>query len=226
MKKSRRPILVCIISLLSLITASCYQRTSAPLHLAGEAQGSYYSITYYDERHRNLQTAIDSLLNDFDQTASLWVENSLLRRINNNKDSVVNDLFADMLIKSNYINQLTEGCFDCTVGKLVNAWGFGFEKRAEVSQHLIDSLQQYCGQSVTLQKKDNGETIALKPSPNTEIDFNAIAQGYSVDMVGHFLEEKGIHNYLIDIGGEVLARGCKADGSKWSIGIERPAPAR
>jgi len=192
----------------------------------GEAQGSYYSISYYDEQHRNLQQAIDSLLTEFDQTASLWVENSLLRRINSNNDSMANDLFADLLNKSNYINRLTEGCFDCTIGKLVKAWGFGFEKRAEISQHLIDSLLQYCGQEVTLQSDEDDNIIVCKPSPETEIDFNAIAQGYSVDMVGQFLEGKGIHNYIIDIGGEVLAHGCKADNSNWSIGIERPSSDR
>lgn len=230
MNQSRRDrlynvILVCTLGLLSLTGSSCHQ-SSEPFRLMGEAQGSYYSITYYDEQHRDLQQAIDSLLTEFDQTASLWVENSLLRRINCNNDSIVNDLFADLLGKSNYINRITEGCFDCSIGKLVKAWGFGFEKRAEMSQHLIDSLQQYCGQEVTLRTNEEGDLVVCKPSPETEIDFNAIAQGYSVDMVGQFLERKGIHNYIIDIGGEVLARGCKADGSNWSVGIERPATDR
>lgn len=190
--------------------------------MQGQAQGTYYSILYYDEAQRDFTQQIDSLLDDFDLTASLWVENSLLRKVNSNTDSVINDLFADLLAKSLQINQFTEGAFDCSVGKLVRAWGFGFEAGKDLTDFQIDSLRQYVGGEFQVYE-NNGTTYLHKPSRETEIDFNAIAQGYSVDMVGKFLASKGISNYLIDIGGEVIAHGSKSEGKPWCVGIEKPA---
>lgn len=209
-----------------LLVAACSGHNEQPQRLNGEAQGTYYTISYCDPQHRNLQRDIDSLLKAFDQTASLWVDNSLLRRVNRNEDSVVNALFADLLAKSNEMNRLTEGRFDCTVGKLVNAWGFGHKTRKQVDDALIDSLLQYTGQPVEAVQNSDGQWVVSKPMKETEIDFNAIAQGYSVDLVGQHLESLGIVDYLINIGGEVLARGCKPDGSSWVVGIERPADNR
>lgn len=194
-----------------------------PVRLRGEAQGTYYSIIYYDEEGRNLKAAIDSLLDDFDLTASLWVENSMIRRINDNSDSVVNEDFARLVEMSSEMHEYSCGAFDCTVGKLVNAWGFGFSKREEMSEATVDSLLKYVGNQPSIVRENDGRIIVRKASPESTIDFNAIAQGYSTDMVSRFLESKGIDNYLVDIGGEVFAKGCKPDGKSWTVGIERPA---
>ena len=193
--------------------------------LTGVAQGTYYSITYYDTQNRDLSSAIDSLLADFAQTASLWAGNSLIRRINNNSDSVLNELFCDMLDKSLRVNRLSDGYFDCTVGKLVNAWGFGFKQGQDLDSATVDSLRQYTGQPLEVISRD-GKKILRKSRPETELDFNAIAQGYSVDIVASFLDSKGIDNYLIDIGGEVIGTGGKPDGTKWIVGVERPAESQ
>lgn len=214
-------VFLCSLGIAVLATA-CHP-TNEPIHLLGNAQGTYYSITYYDKAQRNLQHEIDSILDEFDQTASLWVENSLIRRINNNEDSVANGLLADLIRKSNEINEYTGGAFDCTVGKLVRAWGFGFDKRKDMSNQMIDSIKRYTGKPVQVIKNEEGKLIVRKPFPETEIDFNAIAQGYSVDMVGEFLESMGIENYLIDIGGEVIGKGSKPNGESWVVGIEKPA---
>lgn len=197
--------------------------TEEPIKIEGRAQGSYYSITYYDDQHRDLKEQIDSLLNDFDQTASLWVDGSLIRRVNENSDSIVNETFATLVQLSAEMNGLTEGCFDCTVGKLVNAWGFGFSKKQELSDSLIEALLQYVGQQPTIIHDSIGRRIIRKPFPETTIDFNAIAQGYATDMVSRYLESQGIDSYIVDIGGEVYAKGEKNDGTAWRVGIERPA---
>ena len=215
---------VCVVTISALamaIMASCggaLQKHS----ITGEAQGTYYAITYYDTQNRDLSTAIDSILSDFDQTASLWVGNSLIRRVNDNSDSVLSDLFCDMLDKSLRINRLTDGYFDCTVGKLVNAWGFGFKQGQDLDSATVDSLRQYTGLPLEVISR-NGSKILRKARPETELDFNAIAQGYSVDIVANYLESKGIKDYIIDIGGEVIAKGGKPDGSQWTVGVERPA---
>ena len=102
---------------------------------------------------------------------------------------------------------------------LVNAWGFGFSNPMALDSCIVDSLRQYVGYN-KLQIKDS---VLLKENPNIEMDFNAIAQGYSSDLIADFLLSKGINNLLVDIGGEVVARGSKPNGNMWVVGIEKPA---
>lgn len=217
----------CIMVLMSMVLAcGCSGmggKGKEAVKLRGQAQGTYYSITYYDDKNRDFQSEIDSLLKEFDMTASLWEEKSLLRRVNDNSDSVVNEDFAQLVEMSREMHDYSEGAFDCTVGKLVNAWGFGFSKREEMSDAVIDSLLQYVGAQPEIVRGEDGRIIVRKASPESTIDFNAIAQGYSTDMICRFLESKGIESYLVDIGGEVYAKGTKPDGSEWKVGIERPA---
>lgn len=210
-----------------ILIAGCHSNNGEKqVKLTGEAQGTYYSIIYYDTEGRNLQKEIDSLLDEFDLTASLWVEESLIRRVNDNLDSIVNEDFARLVELSTKMNEYTGGAFDCTVGKLVNAWGFGFSKREDMSDAIVDSLLQYVGQQPTIVNDRQNRQIVRKATPECMIDFNAIAQGYSTDKICRFLDSKGIGNYLVDIGGEVYAKGCKPDSSAWTVGIERPAENR
>ena len=219
-------LLIAAVTTMALLASACNRTGQQPVRINGEAQGTYYSIIYYDSLQRDFSTAIDSLLADFDQTASLWVDSSLIRLVNDNNDIVVNDLFATLTELSVQMHQFTDGTFDCTVGKLVNAWGFGFSKRQDMDSATIDSLRRYVGPQPTIVRLSNGQAKVCKPSDETTFDFNAIAQGYATDLLSRFLERQGIYNYIVDIGGEVYARGCKPDGSAWSVGIERPAANR
>ena len=195
---------------------SCHREKT--IVLSGEAQGTYYNVQYYDPQGRNLQQGIDSIFSDFDQTASLWVDNSLLRRINRNETDSINSLFATLLQKSIDINHYTDGAFDCRIGRLVQLWGFSFKQREEPDSIRIAQLLQAAHADINIEP---GRII--KQDTATELDFNAIAQGYTSDMIGAYLESMGITNYLINVGGEVLAHGTKADGKPWSVGVERPA---
>jgi thiamine biosynthesis lipoprotein len=185
----------------------------------GEIQGTYYVVTYYDNQDRNFQKEVDDLLADFDQTASMWVEGSVLSGINRNGKGVQpNGIFLELFEMSKKVYEKSGGAFDPTVGPLVNAWGFGFTDRMKVDQHVVDSLLPLVGfDKVSLENNH-----VIKSDPRIQFDFNAIAQGYSVDLIGDLLEEKGIRTYLIDIGGEVLGKGIKPDGSLWRVGIEKP----
>lgn len=211
-----------LLALLCLV--SCQQKNN-PIKIQGQAQGTYYSIIYYDDQQRNLQPQIDSLLNDFDLTASLWEENSVIRRVNSGQDSIVNPMFADLLRRSVQINEYTQGAFNCKIGSLVNLYGFGFKNREDVSAEKIDSL-------VNLIANDNSrvegtDTLILADKrPGIEFDFNAIAQGYSVDLLAAMFDRLGISSYLIDVGGEVIAKGAKPNGENWTVGIERPAETK
>jgi thiamine biosynthesis lipoprotein len=204
-----------------LILTSCKQQKELVLvKLGGETQGTYYAITYYADDNRNLQPSIDSLLHRFDSTASTYKPNSIISLMNNNDSSVIADeMFTVIFNKSMEVSAETEGAFDITVGPIVNAWGFGLSNRLKLNQHTVDSLLPLVGYHKV--KLDKGKLV--KTDPRIRIDFNAIAQGYAVDVVGAFLESKGIQSYLIDIGGEVLARRTKPGGEKWSVAIEMPA---
>lgn len=207
---------------LSLVVFLGCSHSSNPIkvNLIGEAQGTYYSIIYYDNEGIDYQNEIDSILIDFDNSVSLWVPNSILSRVNNNDNSVVLDsYFVDNFEISKDVANQTHGAFDFTIGSLINAWGFGWDHNKTIDNSKIDSLLQLTGhEKVRLQ---NGKII--KDNPSISFDFNAVAQGFSVDVIAFFLQDQGISNYLIDIGGEVKAKGQKPDGSKWKIGIEKPA---
>ena len=197
-----------------------------PFHLQGEAQGTYYSIIYYDSLGRDLTRDLNTRLERFDHTASLWQETSELRRVNSNITDTVSSLFADLFTMSDSIRRYTGGAFDCRVGRIVQAWGFSFRKQEELSTTTLDSLLLAARGAVSLERLPDGVFRLHKEYPATELDFNAIAQGYSVDLLALWFDSLGIHNYLIDIGGEVIAKGSKPGNLPWSVGIERPAADR
>lgn len=204
-----------------LLLVSCsHKKEIKPVHLQGEAQGTYYNMVYYDSLQRNLHPQVDSILKAFDRSVSLWVPASVLSRVNRNDTTVVLDKnFIGNFRYSQQVSRATNGAFDMTVGPLVEAWGFGFESREKVGKRIVDSLLPLVGWQKI--KIVNGKVV--KADPRMQIDFNGIAQGYSDDVVGAFFDSLGIHNYLIDIGGEVKAKGEKPDGSYWRVGIEKPA---
>lgn len=208
---------------LALLLASACQRMPQPFHMEGEAQGTYYNIKYYDPQHRNLHLQIDSLLDNFDLTASLWVEQSLLRQVNANRTDTVTPMFADLWQKSDSICRYSQGAFDCRVGRIVQAWGFSFKQKEELAQETLDSLICNAHAQVRIDTTEQGILLLRKDCKATELDFNAIAQGYAVDLLAQMFYSLGIHDYLIDVGGEVIAHGCKPNGEAWAVGIERPA---
>jgi thiamine biosynthesis lipoprotein len=207
------------IILLALFT-SCNQLVKEkPVQLLGEAQGTYYSVIYFDNEQRDFQFEIDSLLKAFDQSVSLWVPGSVISQVNNNEEVILDEYFIDNFKMSIDVAKETRGAFDPTVGSLVRAWGFGFDANRKVDEKIIDSILMFTGyMNVAI---NNGKFF--KADERTTIDFNAVAQGYSVDLIGNFLTSENINNYLVDIGGEVKARGTKPDKSLWKVGIEKPA---
>lgn len=211
-----------VISSILILFSACTQQSSntTPVKLFGEAQGTYYSIQYFDDEQRDFQYEIDSILKAFDQSVSLWVPNSILSRVNNNDSSVeLDEFFIDNFALAQDVAKQTDGNFDMTVGSLVRAWGFGFDAEKKVDEKIIDSILAFTG----YQKVSFIDDKLVKEDIRTTFDFNAVAQGYSVDLICAYLSNKDIENYLVDIGGEVRGNGHKPDGSKWKVGIEKPA---
>lgn len=213
-----------IVLLASLALSACHNESDNPFRLQGEAQGTFYSIIYYDGQGRDVSDQIKPFLDDFDKTGSLWVEQSLLRRVNSNVTDTVNGTFAELFQAADSIRRYTHGAFDCRVGRIVQAWGFSFRQREELDAEALDSLLHSAHSQVWLDTADDNVILVRKEDPATELDFNAIAQGFSVDLMAQWFENSlGIHDFLIDIGGEVIAKGHKPTGEAWTVGIERPA---
>ena len=206
---------------LSLLIFSCsHHESMKEVRFVGEAQGTYYSIIYFDAEARHFQPAVDSILKGFDQSVSLWVPNSILSRVNQNDPDVrLDGYFIDNFQLSQEIARETDGFFDMTVGSLVRAWGFGFDATKSISTNTIDSILEFTGYEKV---RWDGATV-IKEDNRTTFDFNAVAQGYSVDLLCMFLEDQGIKSYLVDIGGEVRGKGIKPNGDHWKVGIEKPA---
>lgn len=189
------------------------------IKLEGYAQGSTYHISYYDSLNRDFQEEIEKILLDFDQSVSTYVPTSIISRINaNEKNVVIDKYFIACFNKAKEIWKNTDGAFDPTVYPLVNAWGFGPGKKQKIEKRIIDSILPFVGfQLINLK-----ENKVIKKDPRVALDFNAFAQGYSVDVISEFLNSKGIKAYIIEIGGELYAKGKKTDGSNWTVGIEKP----
>ena len=131
---------------------------------------------------------------------------------------MVDEYFSDVFNKSIEVSEKTKGVFDVTVAPIINAYGFGFTKKEKVNNILIDSLLKFIGyKKVRLVGRK-----LVKEIPQVMLDFNAIAQGYTVDVLASFLESKGISNYMVEVGGELRAKGKKLNDSSWTVGIEQP----
>ena len=199
------------------VSTLCAQQE--PIRIGGEAQGTTYHITYYDSLNRDLQSDIAKILVDFDNSVSTYVPTSIISRINANEKKVtVDKYFIACFNKAKEVWKNTNGAFDPTVYPLVNAWGFGPGKKQKIEKTKIDSILKFVGFHL-IQLKGNK---VIKKDPRVSLDFNAFAQGYSVDVVSEFLNSKGIHSYIVEIGGEVYAKGKKPNGDNWKIGIEKP----
>lgn len=212
MKKS----FLVILALLALV--SCDNQPKKII-LKGLAQGSYYAITYYDEQGRNFQREVDSIFRAIDRSVNLWVDSSVICKVNRNEQVTLDSIFVDNFRIAQEAARLSGGYFDPTISPIVAAWGFSAKTGDSITPQLIDSLKQLVDYRKV--RIENGKVV--KENPAIQLDFNAIAQGYTSDMIASFLDSQGIRNYLVDTGGEIMARGAKPDGKPWIVGIEKPA---
>jgi len=198
---------------------SC-NRTVTYDNFAGFAQGTTYSIVIENNgkyKPATLQKDVEKILHEFDLSLSLYNDSSILTRVNRNEDVTADKYFNEAFSKSVAITKITDGAFDITVGPLVKAWGFGPDAHKNFTESKRDSLLKLVGMDKV--RLVNGRVI--KDDPDIKLDFNAIAQGYSVDVVFDYLASIGLKSFLVEIGGEVRVRGDK-QGVPWRIGIDRP----
>lgn len=168
-------------------------------HDQGFVFGTIYNITYQSDR--NLQTEIEAELQKVDAEFSMFNEQSTVARLNRGEVVDTSAMFSEVYQLAMAVNQDTDGAFDITVAPLVNAWGFGFKQGTEMpTPEQVDSLLKI----------------------RNQMDFSAIAKGYGCDVVARLLEEQGITNYMVEIGGEVVLRGVSPHQADWRIGVSKP----
>ena len=214
-----------LVFILTMVMVACQPSVNEKVYLIeGEAQGSTYHIKYIAERDENLKPAIDSILEVIDLSMSTYRSDSAISKINQGDTTVVVDEhFRKVFEASQQIWQESEGLFDPTVGVLVNAWGFGKQKISEAdlpTDKKIDSLRKYVGfDKVALTEKN----LIKKRYTEILFDFNAIAQGYTSDVVADYLSTRGIKNYIVEIAGEMYLKGKNTvEDKSWTIGVENP----
>ena len=201
------------------LLAACGQQPKKMV-LQGLAQGSYYAITYYDEQGRDFRNDIDSIFHAVDMSVNLWVDSSVISKVNRNEEVALDDIFIDNFNIAQEAARFSDGYFDPTISPIVTAWGFSYKDGDTITPQLIDSLKQLLDYRKV--RIENGKVV--KENPAMTLDFNAVAQGYTSDMIAAFLDSKGVKNYLVDTGGEIMAKGGKPNGKPWIVGIEKPAP--
>ncbi len=206
---------VVILSILSLLLVSCTQKSRTRYVIQGYAQGTTYNIVNVDSTESVTKSEIATLLSEFDLSCSLYNPNSLITKVNAREDSIMDRNIGECVEIAHFLSVESEGMYDITVKPLIEAYGFAASNGVE--RVNVDSILQFVG----FQKiKSHGDTLTLPVG--FEIDLNSIAQGYSVDVVSRYFEQKGVENFLVEIGGEVFCRGKNFDNEKWLIGIDKP----
>ncbi len=209
-----------VVLVLILFLAACNEKKYELATFNGFTQGTTYSIVYENNKNidaQDLKEKVEKILHNFDMSLSVYIDSSVISRINKNEDVAVDTFFTGVFDESAKISAMTNGAFDITVGPLVDAWGFGPDGKRTFKASDHDSLMQLIGMSKVALV--NGHI--KKEDPRISLDVNAIAQGYSVDVICRYFDHLGLKDYLVEIGGEVRGKGTK-DGSLWKIGIDRP----
>ena len=210
-----------LLFVVGILLLGCGPKTWVKNQNWGNALGTTYSIIYLADGELDYQQEIDSVFQVLNQSMSTYIPSSDISKINEGDSTVVvDDMFKEVFDVSSDVHKASNGYFDPTIGVLANAWGFGPGEQIELDSLRVDSLLGYVGWGKVKLNSDN--TIS-KEHPSIRFDFNAVAKGYAIDRLGAMLDAKGIENYLVEVGGEVLAKGTNLDsGKQWTVGIDDP----
>ena len=178
--------------------------------------GTTYHITYQCDS--DLTQSIKAELLKVDASLSPFNKESVITAINENKDVSPDEMFKEVFSLAMDISKETDGAFDITVAPLVNAWGFGFKNGSQPSHHQVDSLLQLVG----YKKVSMADGKVKKQDPRIMLDCSAIAKGYGTDRVARLLRNRGVQNYMVEIGGEVVTSGVNPERLPWKIGVTKP----
>ena len=203
-----------------ILIVSCKNERPQKSFFQGQAFGTTFSIQVYSINEIDFEKGIDSVLSKVNNSVSTYIPESDISKINSgNTTIIVDDIFIDNFNISAEVYEITGGFFDPTIGVLRNAYGFGDTNSIqEIDSLALDSMMKFVGFNKV---KLTSENKIEKLYPEIYIDFNAVAKGYGIDLIGSYLDSKGVGNYLIELGGEILAKGKNVEKNKsWLVGIE------
>lgn len=193
------------------------QQQSMPYHDSSDfIFGTTYHITYQCDS--DLSAGIKAELEKVDYSLSPFNEKSIITAVNQNREVQLNEMFLDVFNKAMQISKETDGAFDITVAPLVNAWGFGFKNGTQPTRRQVDSLRSIVGYG----KVSLVDGRIVKKDPRIMLDCSAIAKGYGSDVVAAFLQSRGVKNFMVEIGGEIVTSGVNAQRLPWKIGVTKP----
>ena len=220
MEQTKKKRIGMAVFLLFLVIGTAYiaikQHTTPYQEDQGFVFGTVYHITYQSDE--NLQAQIEAELKKVDNSLSMFNKQSVISQINANKPVKVDNMFSNVFTLAERVSDDTQGAFDITVAPLVNIWGFGFKTGKQPTPQVIDSLKQIVGYKKV---KLVGSKV-VKDDPRVMLDCSAIAKGYGCDVVANFLRAKGVDNFMVEIGGEIVARGVNTERLPWRIGVTKP----
>lgn len=219
--------------LIVLVGCSAPDKSSLPEYstLSGSAQGTTFRISFLDTTGTDHSNSVKDLLQDIDNSVSTYVDSSTISQFNaGDTITVADEHFFYNLELSRQVHHYSGGTFEPTVMPLVRAWGFGPEGRPEADTTLVDALLPLVGlghihnnpQVTQVVDMANTPITVWKDTAGVQLDFNAIAQGYSVDVIFKYFQQQGIRDIMVEIGGEVRAMGQNPEGELWRIGIDKP----
>lgn len=208
--------------LLLLLIVSCQPQTQELDRVEGEALGTTYHISYFSDQSIDIEKSLDSIFDLVNGSMSTYQSDSDISRINRGEvDVKVDEMFREVFELSAQVYRESGGYFDPTIGDIVNLYGFGSEQGVtDPDSTMVDSLMKFVGMD-KVELTDDG--VLVKKYPEVYIEFNAIAKGYAIDVIGNFLDAQGVDNYLIELGGELLAKGKNlTKDTYWRVGVDAP----
>ncbi|MBR5052975.1 MAG: FAD:protein FMN transferase [Bacteroidaceae bacterium] len=217
----KRQFYIALLAIVAIVGLLIFERSKGQKeafyqHNEGTIFGTLYHVKYLYSN--DLKADIEAELQKVDASLSMFNPKSTISQINRNETDAADEMLSEVLRLSFTVNKATDGAFDPTVAPLVNAWGFGFKNGQLPNDAQVDSLLALVGLS-GIHLQDGKIT---KDNPLSILDFSAIAKGYGVDRVAQVLRDKGIKNFMVEIGGEVVTEGINDKGEIWRIGINKP----
>lgn len=218
MKKTVRLWLTPLIALMAIvIILVVFDKQTTPFQRdKGFIFGTVYNISY--KSNDNLHAGIRHELECVDASLSMFNDSSCISHVNRNESNEADSMLAEVFTLAHNVSHDTDGAFDITVAPLVNAWGFGFKSGNHPTPQTVDSLIQLTG----YKKVNINDGIITKSDSRIMLDCSAIAKGYGCDVVAHYLRDKGIHDFMVEIGGEIVVSGHNEQQQAWHIGVSKP----
>ncbi len=213
--------------IVTLLIAGCSTGKGRYERIEGYAQGSTFHIIYSSPAGAGVKSAqveerVNSLLTAIDNSLSGYNKGSLLSRFNAGEEIIPDSLFIEVFNRSKEIWLESSGAFDPSAAPLFDLWGFGFSNRDTVTQHLIDSALLLVGMDMVSIEGSGDSARVTRELPGVKLNFNAIAQGYTCDVIARALDDFGCADYLVEVGREIVCKGLSSRGDKWKVGLDKP----